>query len=94
LKIKLRSVNKGKAFFFVIHSDILSYLFRDTDTYVLQGFVEPSSEKLLPDLAPNEQHVFTVVLDLNDTLVHSDWKVKLCFQQSLESCYLLRVLVM
>ncbi|KAK1666926.1 hypothetical protein QYE76_055085 [Lolium multiflorum] len=40
----------------------------------IKGFVEPSSEKLLPDLAPNEQHVFTVVLDLNDTLVHSDWK--------------------
>uniref|UniRef100_A0ACD5VUQ3 Uncharacterized protein n=1 Tax=Avena sativa TaxID=4498 RepID=A0ACD5VUQ3_AVESA len=40
----------------------------------IKGFVEPSSEKLLPDLPPNEQHVFTVVLDLNDTLVHSDWK--------------------
>ncbi|KAF7037876.1 hypothetical protein CFC21_048153, partial [Triticum aestivum] len=40
----------------------------------IQGFVEPSSEKLLPDLPPQEQHVFTIVLDLNETLVYSDWK--------------------
>lgn len=40
-----------------------------------QSFSRPSSEKLLPDLRPNEQHVYTLVLDLNDTLVHSDWKV-------------------
>ncbi|XP_078430064.1 haloacid dehalogenase-like hydrolase (HAD) superfamily protein [Wolffia australiana] len=39
----------------------------------IQGFVEPSSEKLLPDLHPQEQHVFTLVLDLNETLVYSDW---------------------
>lgn len=42
-----------------------------------QGFTEPSSDKLLPDLHPQEQHVFTLVLDLNETLVYSDWKV--CF---------------
>lgn len=40
----------------------------------IQGFSEPSSEKLLPDLHPQEQHVFTIVLDLNETLVYSDWK--------------------
>ncbi|ONK61465.1 uncharacterized protein A4U43_C08F30200 [Asparagus officinalis] len=40
----------------------------------VQGFTEPSSEKLLPDLHPQEQHVFTLVLDLNETLVYSDWK--------------------
>lgn len=39
----------------------------------VQGFTEPSSEKLLPDLLPQEQHVFTLVLDLNETLVYSDW---------------------
>ncbi|CAA7393354.1 unnamed protein product [Spirodela intermedia] len=39
----------------------------------IQGFIEPSSEKLLPDLHPQEQHVFTLVLDLNETLVYSDW---------------------
>ncbi|GAB2297533.1 mitochondrial inner membrane protein required for protein import [Dionaea muscipula] len=39
----------------------------------VRGFTEPSSEKLLPDLHPLEQHVFTLVVDLNETLVHSDW---------------------
>ncbi|XP_047322761.1 mitochondrial import inner membrane translocase subunit TIM50-like [Impatiens glandulifera] len=40
----------------------------------IRGFAEPSSDKLLPDLHPLEQHVFTLVLDLNETLIHSDWK--------------------
>lgn len=40
----------------------------------VRGFTEPSSDKLLPDLHPQEQHVFTLVLDLNETLVYSDWK--------------------
>ncbi|MQM11414.1 hypothetical protein Taro_044320 [Colocasia esculenta] len=39
----------------------------------IRGFTEPSSEKLLPDLHPQEQHVFTLVVDLNETLVYSDW---------------------
>ncbi|KAF8409720.1 hypothetical protein HHK36_005799 [Tetracentron sinense] len=41
----------------------------------VRGFTEPSSEKLLPDLHPQEQHVFTLVLDLNETLIYSDWKI-------------------
>ncbi|KAK6934593.1 FCP1 homology domain [Dillenia turbinata] len=40
----------------------------------VRGFTEPSSDKLLPDLHPQEQHVFTLVLDLNETLLYSDWK--------------------
>ncbi|KAF8410855.1 hypothetical protein HHK36_003392 [Tetracentron sinense] len=40
----------------------------------VRGFTEPASEKLLPDLHPQEQHVFTLVLDLNETLIYSDWK--------------------
>ncbi|KAL4569667.1 hypothetical protein LXL04_025309 [Taraxacum kok-saghyz] len=40
----------------------------------VRGFTEPLSEKLLPDLHPQEQHVFTLVLDLNETLLYSDWK--------------------
>ncbi|XP_059662402.1 mitochondrial import inner membrane translocase subunit TIM50-like [Cornus florida] len=40
----------------------------------VRGFTEPSSDKLLPDLHPMEQHVFTLVLDLNETLIYSDWK--------------------
>ncbi|PHU12946.1 Mitochondrial import inner membrane translocase subunit TIM50 [Capsicum chinense] len=37
-------------------------------------YSEPSSDKLLLDLHPLEQHVFTIVLDLSETLVYSDWK--------------------
>ncbi|XP_052178753.1 mitochondrial import inner membrane translocase subunit TIM50 isoform X1 [Diospyros lotus] len=40
----------------------------------VRGYTEPSSDKLLPDLHPMEQHVFTLVLDLNETLIYSDWK--------------------
>ncbi|KAG9151678.1 hypothetical protein Leryth_001970 [Lithospermum erythrorhizon] len=40
----------------------------------VRGFTEPSSEKLLPDLHPQEQGVVTLVLDLNETLIYSDWK--------------------
>ncbi|RZC65870.1 hypothetical protein C5167_009553 [Papaver somniferum] len=38
----------------------------------VRGFTEPSSEKLLPDLPPQEKQIFTLVLDLNETLVYSD----------------------
>ncbi|XP_020269494.1 mitochondrial import inner membrane translocase subunit TIM50-like isoform X3 [Asparagus officinalis] len=40
----------------------------------IQGYTEPLSEKLLPDLPPQEQNVLTLVLDINETLVHSDRK--------------------
>ncbi|KAF3327482.1 mitochondrial import inner membrane translocase subunit TIM50 [Carex littledalei] len=40
----------------------------------VRGFTEPLSEKLLPDLHPQEQHVFTLVLDLQETLIYSDWR--------------------
>ncbi|OVA02174.1 NLI interacting factor [Macleaya cordata] len=41
----------------------------------VRGFTEPSADKLLPDLHPHDQNqVFTLVLDLNETLVYSDWK--------------------
>ncbi|XP_044486282.1 mitochondrial import inner membrane translocase subunit TIM50 [Mangifera indica] len=52
-------------------------LYLDLRTLVeeqVKGFTEPTSEKLLPDLHPAEQHVFTLVLDLNETLLYSDWK--------------------
>ncbi|KAB1203829.1 Mitochondrial import inner membrane translocase subunit TIM50 [Morella rubra] len=39
----------------------------------VQSFSEPYSEKLLPDLHPAERHVFTLVLDLQETLIHYDW---------------------
>ncbi|PPS19674.1 hypothetical protein GOBAR_AA00893 [Gossypium barbadense] len=40
----------------------------------LLEYTEPTSDKLLPDLHPLEQHVFTLVLDLNETLLYTDWK--------------------
>ncbi|XP_024382334.1 mitochondrial import inner membrane translocase subunit TIM50 [Physcomitrium patens] len=40
----------------------------------IRGIAAPSSSKLLPDLLPQERGAFTVVLDLNETLVYSDWK--------------------
>jgi hypothetical protein len=46
----------------------------------MQGFTEPAAEKLLPDLHPAEQHVFTLVLDLNETIIYSDWKVRLLLE--------------
>ncbi|KAF3525465.1 hypothetical protein F2Q69_00047160 [Brassica cretica] len=39
------------------------------------GFTEPLSGKLLPDLHPSEQNVLhTPVIDLNETLIYTDWK--------------------
>nr|BAK06361.1 predicted protein [Hordeum vulgare subsp. vulgare] len=39
------------------------------------GFTEPASDKLLPDLHPQDQNnIFTLVVDLNDTLVCTDWQ--------------------
>ncbi|XP_022716753.1 mitochondrial import inner membrane translocase subunit TIM50 isoform X2 [Durio zibethinus] len=46
---------------------------RFVEEHVLE-FTEPTSDKLLPDLHPQEQHVFTLVLDLNETLLYTDWK--------------------
>ncbi|KAG0599382.1 hypothetical protein M758_12G148000 [Ceratodon purpureus] len=40
----------------------------------IRGIAAPSSSKLLPDLLPQEKGMFTLVLDLNETLVYSDWK--------------------
>lgn len=39
----------------------------------VRGYTEPYTDKLLPDLLPQEQHVFTLVLDLNETLIHYIW---------------------
>ncbi|MBA0645094.1 hypothetical protein Goklo_013227, partial [Gossypium klotzschianum] len=44
------------------------------DASAIDEFTEPTSDKLLPDLHPQEQHVFTLVLDLNETLLYTDWK--------------------
>ncbi|XP_057536495.1 mitochondrial import inner membrane translocase subunit TIM50-like isoform X1 [Amaranthus tricolor] len=52
-------------------------LYIDLRRYVeeqVRGFTDPLSDKLLPDLPPGLHNVFTLVLDLNETLVYSDWK--------------------
>ena len=39
----------------------------------VKKYAEPPSDRLLPDLPPHARHVKTLVLDLDDVLVHSDW---------------------
>ncbi|XP_050369756.1 mitochondrial import inner membrane translocase subunit TIM50 [Argentina anserina] len=39
----------------------------------VRGYTEPYAEKLLPDLHPMERHVYTLVLDLQETLLYSYW---------------------
>ncbi|XP_047044642.1 mitochondrial import inner membrane translocase subunit TIM50-like [Lolium rigidum] len=47
---------------------------RNTIENHVTGFTEPTSDKLLPDLLPEYNGVITLVLDLNETLVYSDWQ--------------------
>lgn len=54
---------------------ILGFSGSPNNLILFQGFTEPSSDKLLPDLHPMEQGAFTLVLDLNETLIYSDWTV-------------------
>ncbi|XVE96654.1 hypothetical protein REPUB_Repub02eG0241300 [Reevesia pubescens] len=60
--------------FFYILALSSSFLYLLYFYLLLQEFTEPTSDKLLPDLHPQEQHVFTLVLDLNETLLYTDWK--------------------
>ncbi|KAI5074388.1 hypothetical protein GOP47_0010349 [Adiantum capillus-veneris] len=66
----------------VIYSNSLKAAAEVADLYLetrkaiedqVKGFAAPTSDKLLPDLLPQERHVFTLVIDLNETLVYSDW---------------------
>lgn len=36
-------------------------------------YADPPNDRLLPDLPPHARHIKTLVLDLDDVLVHSDW---------------------
>jgi len=48
------------------------------------------SDKLLPDLPPNiPSNVCTLVLDLNETLVYSDWKVNPLFDMNCLAMFIL-----
>ncbi|KAJ7963642.1 Mitochondrial import inner membrane translocase subunit TIM50 [Quillaja saponaria] len=51
-------------------------LYLDTRRLVeeqIRSYTEPYSAKLLPDLLPQERHVFTLVLDLNEKVIHYAW---------------------
>lgn len=39
----------------------------------MKKYADPPSDHLLPDLPPPHRHIKTLVLDLDDVLVHSDW---------------------
>ena len=39
----------------------------------MKKYQDPPSDRLLPDLPPHARHIKTLVLDLDDVLVHSDW---------------------
>ena len=42
--------------------------------HYVHGFTDPHSEKLLPDLPPHLQNItYTLVLDLDETIICSDW---------------------
>jgi len=44
---------------------------------LFQMFVDPSSEKLLPDLLPPPyQRPYTLIIELNDVLLHSEYDVR------------------
>ncbi|KAH9280063.1 Mitochondrial import inner membrane translocase subunit TIM50-B [Echinococcus granulosus] len=52
-----------------------------------QSIRDPISEKLLPDPVepPYYQPPYTIVLEINDVLVHPDWKIRLAFQK--KTCF-------
>ncbi|XP_057725593.1 mitochondrial import inner membrane translocase subunit TIM50-like [Arachis stenosperma] len=41
---------------------------------IIRSYTEPWKDKLLPDLSPGEgKHVYTLVLDLDETLIYYEW---------------------
>jgi len=39
----------------------------------MKKYADPPSDNLLPDLPPQASHIKTLVLDLDNVLIHSDW---------------------
>lgn len=39
----------------------------------MKKYADPPSDRLLPDLPPHARHIKTLVMDLDDVLIHSDW---------------------
>ncbi|XP_048492113.1 mitochondrial import inner membrane translocase subunit TIM50 isoform X2 [Beta vulgaris subsp. vulgaris] len=69
----------------LVYSSVMTVPSRAVDLYLdlrrvieerVQEFAEPCADKLLPDMIKEEQEhrVFTLVLDLSETLILSEWK--------------------
>ena len=46
---------------------------RRSASSTVASYADPPTDRLLPDLPPHATHVRTLVLDLDDVLVHSHW---------------------
>ena len=58
-----------------IWAHVLGY-YIDKRKYIeseMKKYADPPSDRLLPDLPPHARHIKTLVLDLDNVLVHSDW---------------------
>jgi import inner membrane translocase subunit TIM50 len=56
--------------------DVLARYYIDQRVYVeteMKKYADPPSDNLLPDLPPQASHIKTLVLDLDNVLIHSDW---------------------
>jgi len=56
--------------------NVLARYYIDQRVYVeteFKKYADPPSDNLLPDLPPQASHIKTLVLDLDNVLIHSDW---------------------
>lgn len=56
--------------------NVLARYYVDQRVYIeteMKKYADPPSDNLLPDLPPQAAHIKTLVLDLDNVLIHSDW---------------------
>ena len=56
--------------------NVLARYYIDQRVYIeteMKKYADPPSDNLLPDLPPQAAHIKTLVLDLDNVLIHSDW---------------------
>lgn len=56
--------------------NVLARYYIDQRVYIeteMKKYADPPSDNLLPDLPPQASHIKTLVLDLDNVLIHSDW---------------------
>lgn len=58
-----------------IFSEMMKYYaeYRGYIENEMKKYADPPSDNLLPDLPPQASHIKTLVLDLDNVLIHSDW---------------------